>query len=106
MARLSLRLPETLHHQLRSEARREGVSINHYLVYLLAQRAPTAYSVSVTTPEEIEAQKASFDALLRSLPTGTDDEIRRALAERELPPPEERAPAELVVRFERRAGAR
>lgn len=70
------------------------------------QRSPAAYTVSVTTPEETEAQKASFDAFLRSLPTGTDEEIQRVLAERELPPPEERIPPELAERFERRAVTR
>ncbi len=31
MSRLSLRLPESLHHQLASQARHEGVSLNQYL---------------------------------------------------------------------------
>jgi predicted HicB family RNase H-like nuclease len=33
MSRLTLRLPETLHRQLAAQAKREGVSLNQYVVY-------------------------------------------------------------------------
>ena len=36
MSRLTLRLPETLHRQLEAQARREGVSLNQYIVYALS----------------------------------------------------------------------
>jgi antitoxin HicB len=37
-AKILLRLPHTLHHELRRAAAREGVSLNQYVLYLLATR--------------------------------------------------------------------
>ncbi len=45
MARLSLSLPDTLHHRLNLQARREGVPLNQLVVFLLAERSRPAYAV-------------------------------------------------------------
>jgi urease accessory protein UreF len=37
MSRLTLRLPETLHQNLIYQAEKEGISLNQYIVYLLAR---------------------------------------------------------------------
>jgi hypothetical protein len=42
MARLTLRLPSTLHDQLVALAKAEGVSLNQYIVYSLARQAASA----------------------------------------------------------------
>ncbi len=101
MGRLSLRLPESLHHQLSTQARHEGVSLNQYLVYLLAQRA-AAYSVRVMPEEEVERQEADFSRLLEELGPASHEQIRAALDAREPGEPEAGLTPELVDWFGQR----
>jgi len=54
MARLTLRLPDSLHQRLARQAKAEGVSMNQYLVYALTQ---------ATANEPPADQRARFDEL-------------------------------------------
>ena len=45
MSRMTLRLPETLHHQLMNAANNEGVSLNQYIVFALTRQVTLAYIV-------------------------------------------------------------
>ena len=73
MARLTVRLPDSLHHQLAEQARSEGVSLNQYIVFSLtragtatqlgAQRDQFEALLATTTSEDAEA---SFQALLKT----------------------------------------
>ena len=54
MARVTLRLPDSLHEQLAAQAEAEGVSMNQYLVYMLAQGSTAA---------EIASQREQFEEL-------------------------------------------
>ena len=85
MARLSLRLPDTLHHRLTRQARREGVSLNQFLVFLLTERSRPAVIPAETTPEE---QQAAFVRLRERLGSASDEEVWKILDEREPAPPE------------------
>lgn len=60
MPRLTLRLPETLHRTLVDRATQEGVSMNQYLVYLLARTT----SVDSTAEQRtlFERLRSRFDA--------------------------------------------
>ncbi len=60
MARLTLRLPDSLHDTLTELAEREGVSINHFVVYALAQ---------ATAMEVAARQRAQFDAMRSRAPS-------------------------------------
>ncbi len=104
MGRLSLRLPESLHHQLTVQARHEGVSLNQYLVYLLAQRT-AAYSVRVVPEEEVEQQEADFSQLLEELGPASHEQIRAALDAREPGETEAGLTPELVEWLEDRIGS-
>jgi len=54
MARLTVRLPDSLHEELAARAKAEGVSLNQFLVYALAK---------VATVESVQAQRRQFEAL-------------------------------------------
>jgi len=60
MARLTLRLPNSLHARLAEEAKREGVSMNQYVVLALGR---------VVTAAEVVEQRRAFDAMLQRYPT-------------------------------------
>ena len=58
MGRLTVRLPDTLHHQLTNLADKEGVSLNQYIVYALTRQSSLAYVVESVPAEEVEKQRA------------------------------------------------
>lgn len=68
MARLTLRLPESLHDAITDLADREGVSLNHFVVYALTQ---------ATAAELASRQRAQFDKLRTRT---SDDDAEAALA--------------------------
>lgn len=104
MSRLSLRLPESLHRQLAMQARREGVSLNQYLVYLLAQRSAPSYSVEPVGEEEVAEQRQAYAALLGRLGAATHSEIRAAMDAREPAEPEPGLTPEIMEGLRRRIG--
>ena len=88
MSRLTLRLPDSLHRQLKAAARRENVSLNQFIVYALT-RQMSSYEIEETPAEEVRRQEENFFWLLEQLREGTPEEIRRALDAREPAEPEE-----------------
>ena len=101
MSRLSLRLPDSLHQQLASQARHEGVSLNQYLVYLLARFTGPSYTAR-PAERSVEEQRASFARLREQLGSATPEENTRALAElREPALPDPELTPELMERAQR-----
>ncbi len=97
MSRLTLRLPETLHHQLTGLADREGVSLNQYIVYALTRQTTSAYTI-VPATESPTAQMQDFQSLLEQLRSGSDEEISAVLADREVVEPEPELTPEVLAR--------
>ena len=78
MARLTLRLPDSLHDTLVSRAEREGVSVNQFLVYALTQ---------VTALDRLTEQRARFEELRsRVTPDLAEAALQELLAAREPDP--------------------
>lgn len=102
MSRLTIRLPETLHHQLANLAEQEGVSLNQYIVYALTRQTTLAYTVQAVPAEAIAQQQASFAALLESLGQASSAEIEKVLAEREVVEPEAGLTPEIMERLQAR----
>jgi len=67
MGRLTVRLPDTLHEQLKRIAENESISMNQYIVYALTRQATLAYTASPIPEAEVREQRASYTALLQSL---------------------------------------
>jgi HicB family len=59
MIRLTLRLPESLHRTLADQAQREGVSLNHYIVFSLTRAVTVA---------DLAAQQRAFERLSHRFP--------------------------------------
>jgi hypothetical protein len=83
MSRLTLRLPETLHRQLETQAKREGVSLNQYVVYALSRQLTQSYKVHAVPEEKVAQQQAQFAALLRELGQASPEAVRAVLAARD-----------------------
>jgi predicted HicB family RNase H-like nuclease len=54
VSRLTVRLPESLQRRLTQQAEREGVSLNHYVVYSLTR---------IVTAADLESQRRAFEEL-------------------------------------------
>ena len=75
MARLTVRLPDSLRDRLAERADEEGVSLNHFLVFLLAQ---------ASTLDSVRAQRDRFDKLLdRGTSEDAEQALRQLLSERQ-----------------------
>lgn len=59
MARMTVRLPESLHQALAERAEAEGVSMNQFVVYALTQ---------VTAADSVRQQLEQFEALKNAVP--------------------------------------
>lgn len=107
MSRLTVRLPETLHHQLAAQAQREGVSLNQYIVYALTRQVALPYTVHAAAPEEVRQQQAQFTDLLSRLGPASAADLQQALAAREVVEPDSGLTPEVVARVRQRlAGER
>ncbi len=75
MARLTLRIPDSLHATLRERAATEGVSMNQYIVYALSRAA---------TVQQVLAQQTEFASLLTRYPAAeAEAALAGLLAERD-----------------------
>lgn len=75
MSRLTVRLPDSLHERLKTQAEREGVSLNQYIVYTLT-RAVTA--------ADLESQRQPFEQITRGYPAEeAEAALRNLLAARQ-----------------------
>lgn len=83
MSRLTLRLPNTLHEQIRELAEYENISINQYVVYALTLQVSQAYKVKQVPDHAVREQRAAYLAVLQSLGQASFEEIREVLDMRE-----------------------
>lgn len=102
MSRLTLRLPNTLHRRLAETADREGVSLNQYLVYLLARGSASPYVARPVPADEVREQGERYGELLGELGSATHAEILAVLEEREPVAPESGLTLETVERIRAR----
>jgi hypothetical protein len=83
MGRFTLRLPQSLHEELESRARQEGVSLNQYVVYALTRQVAPAYTIQVLPEEAVKEQRERYVKLLDSLGESSLSATKAFLAERE-----------------------
>ena len=88
------------------QADQEEVSLNQYLVYLLAQRSAEGYSVRRVAPEDLDRQRSAYASLLAKLGSASYSEVRAVLAERRPAEPETGLTPDVLERLRRRIEAR
>jgi predicted DNA-binding ribbon-helix-helix protein len=76
MSTLSLRLPESLHKQLKDVAEREGVSINQLITTAVAEKISALMTEEYLAERAARGNRAAFDRVLAKVPdfpaTGDD----------------------------------
>jgi hypothetical protein len=78
MSTLSLRLPESLHKQLKTVAEREGVSINQFITTAVAEKLSALMTVDYLNERAARGDRARFDHVLskiRDVPVEEEDRM-------------------------------
>jgi len=68
MSTLSLRIPESLHRQIKDLAAVEGISINQFLSSAAAEKMSALMTVSYLQNEAKKGDRKKFEAILRKVP--------------------------------------
>lgn len=68
MSTLSLRLPNSLHNQIRVLARRDGVSINQWIASATAEKVATLLTEEYLEERANRAGRERYDAALARIP--------------------------------------
>jgi hypothetical protein len=77
MSTLSLRLPESLHKQLKDAAEREGVSIDQLITTAVAEKLSALMTVDYLEERAARGHRAAFDRVLGKAPDVPADEPDR-----------------------------
>ena len=78
MSTLSLRLPESLHRQLKAVAEREGVSINQFIAMAVAEKVSALQTAEYLEERAARGDRGRFDRVLsrvRDVPAAAGDEL-------------------------------
>lgn len=68
MSTLSLRLPESLHRQVRQLAHREGISINQFVSTAVAEKMSALMTEDYLAQRAARGDRASFESVLARVP--------------------------------------
>jgi len=76
MSTLSLRLPNSLHEEVKSLARKEGVSINQFISSAVAEKMSVLLTESYLKEKPLKGNKKSFLEAMSKVPdvTPSDDD--------------------------------
>jgi len=89
MSSLSLRLPDSLHRNLRALAERENISINQFIATAVAEKAAALLTVEYLEQRGGRANTKVIDSLLARVPDVPPipgDELPRKVLPKGLPP--------------------
>lgn len=68
MSTLRLRLPESLHKQLKDVAEREGVSINQLITTAVAEKISALMTAEYLNERAARGSRSAFDRVLANVP--------------------------------------
>lgn len=74
MSTLSLRLPESLHRELRKLAKQEGISINQFITTAVAEKMSALITESYLEERAARGDRNAFRRVLGKVPDAEPDE--------------------------------
>jgi hypothetical protein len=77
MSALSLRLPESLHKQVKELAEKEGISINQFVTSAVAEKMSALVTEDYLGKRAARGKRESFEAVLKKVPAVKPDEQDR-----------------------------
>lgn len=77
MSALSLRLPKTLHEQLRELAREEGISVNQFVMLAVAEKVASISTIDYLEKRAERGSREKFLEILSKVSDADPDEFDR-----------------------------
>lgn len=77
MSTMSVRLPESMHDQLKEMARREGISMNHFVTLAVAEKLSALLTEEYLAKRAQRGSREKFDAVLAKVPDVEPEEYDR-----------------------------
>jgi hypothetical protein len=77
MSTLSIRLPDSLHQQVRELAEQEGVSINQFIALAVAEKMSALRTVGYLEERARRGSREKFEAVLAKVPDAEPEEYDR-----------------------------
>jgi predicted transcriptional regulator len=68
MSALTIRIPESLHQNLKALAEREGVSANQFIASAVAEKMASVLTLNYLKSEAAQAKQGDFEAFLDAVP--------------------------------------
>ena len=68
MSALTIRIPESLHQNLKALAEREGVSANQFIASAVAEKMASVLTLNYLKSEAAQAKRGDFEAFLDTVP--------------------------------------
>jgi len=79
MKKLSVRLPDSLHRQLKELAEKEGISINQFVSSAVGEKVAALMTVEYLTDRGRRGSREKFEAVLSKVPSQERFRARAAL---------------------------
>jgi len=83
MSQIEISLPETLLCQLEITARREGISLEQYILFALTRQTMLTTAIRNVSEEDAEQQRKDFAERIKRLGKASFEELDEILRERE-----------------------
>lgn len=77
MSTLSIRLPESLHKQVKELAESEGISMNQFIALAVAEKMSALMTVEYLEERARRGSRGKFDAVLEKVPGSKPEEYDR-----------------------------
>lgn len=77
MSTLSIRLPESLHKQVKELAENEGISMNQFIALAVAEKMSALMTVEYLEERARRGHREKFDAILEKVPEARPEEYDR-----------------------------
>ena len=77
MSTLSVRLPDSLHKQIKKLAKEEGISMNQFIALAVAEKLSALMTVEYLEERAKRGSRAKFEAVLAKVPDVEPEEYDR-----------------------------
>lgn len=102
MSQIEISLPDTLLYQLKTTARKEGVSLEQYILFALTRQTMLTSVICMVPEKDTELQHKDFAERIKRLGNASSEDLEKVLLERESVEPEHGLKQETVLRFKNR----
>ena len=102
MSQIEISVPDTLLHQLKKTAKKEGVSLEQYILFALTRQTMLTPAICKVSEKDALSQHEDFTERIKRLGNASSEELEKILREREPMEPEPGLKQETVLRLKNR----